>query len=179
MIGLPRHALAMVPVLALACVLGGCSAPAGRETQASPAQSAGSGPTLDPTAEPTGTPDPAAVPPTASIAVDGGDPVVAQLGTYTWGGMGSDSPWLPGTPIGVGGGETLHVTFDRTIDVADWAARYVPSLATGPDGALPLGPGDELGAFTTPPTGSWTVEVRVSFADGAGEASYFWQVTVT
>jgi hypothetical protein len=169
----------MLSVLSLASVLGGCSAPADGETQATPAQSAASSPTLDPTAEPTGTPDPAAGPPAASIAVEGGDPVVAQLGTYTWGGTGSDSPWLPGTPIGVGGGETLHITFDRAIDVADWAARYVPSVATDPDGSLSLGRGPDPGTFTAPPAGSWTVEVRVTFADGAGEASYFWQVSVT
>ena len=34
-------------------------------------------------------------PPAASIAVEGGDPVTGQLGTFTWGDGGSDSPWLP------------------------------------------------------------------------------------
>ena len=41
-------------------------------------------------------------PPVASIGVEGGDPVVGQLGTYAWAGGGSSSPWLPGAPIAVG-----------------------------------------------------------------------------
>src|SRR6266576_2728071 len=41
-------------------------------------------------------------PPSAALAADGGDPVVGQLGTYTWLDGGSDSPWLPGTTIAVG-----------------------------------------------------------------------------
>ena len=52
----------------------------------------------------------AAEPPAAALAVEGGDPVTGQLGTFTWGDGGSDSPWLPGAPIAVGTGEQLTVS---------------------------------------------------------------------
>ena len=39
-----------------------------------------------------------AEPPAATLAVEGGDPVAGQLGSFTWNGGGSDSPWLPGAP---------------------------------------------------------------------------------
>ena len=46
----------------------------------------------------------------ASLAVEGGDPVAGSLGSYTWAGGGSDSPWLPGAPMRVGSGERLRLT---------------------------------------------------------------------
>ena len=61
---------------------------------------------------PTASPTRRRIPPDASLAAEGGDPVPGQLGTFTWAGGGSDSPWLPGTPITVGAGESLTVTLD-------------------------------------------------------------------
>ncbi|MGH2474960.1 MAG: hypothetical protein ACRDIL_06825 [Candidatus Limnocylindrales bacterium] len=174
MTGQRRRAVVTAPILALACALGGCGAPAGTQAPASPSVSVGPSPALEATVAP----DVAARPPAASLAVEGGEPVVAQLGTYAWGDTGSDSPWLPGAPLAVGGDETLHVTFDRAVDVAEWTARFVPSAATGPAEAQILGSGAGPGSFVTPPAGSWTVEVHVTFAGGVGEASYFWKVAV-
>ena len=65
-------------------------------------------------------------PPAASLAVEGGDPVTGQLGTFTWGDGGSDSPWLPGAPIAVGTGEQLTVTDRR------WGRRGHLVCAPGP-----------------------------------------------
>ena len=59
----------------------------------------------------------AAEPPAASLAVEGGDPVVGQLGSFTWGDGGSDSPWLPGAPIPVGAGERLTVAIADGVGV--------------------------------------------------------------
>ena len=60
---------------------------------------------------PSATASPSATePPAATLAVEGGDPVTGQLGTFTWGDGGSDSPWLPGSPIAVGTGEHLTVS---------------------------------------------------------------------
>jgi hypothetical protein len=118
-------------------------------------------------------------PPTALLAAEGGDAVAGQLGTYTWGDGGSDSPWLPGTPITVGAGEPLTVTVVPAVPIATWRARSVPSAAGGPDGAALLGEGPGAPAFSAPGTGSWTVEVHVAFADGAGDASYFWALEIS
>lgn len=117
-------------------------------------------------------------PPSAIASVDGGDPVAAQLGTYTWGTTGSDSPWLRGAPIAVGPGEAMSIVFDPPIAAGSWTARYVPHARGGPDGAVALGEGGAPVGFPVPPPGIWTVELSVIFVDGQGSASYAWSVTV-
>jgi hypothetical protein len=115
-------------------------------------------------------------PPDAHLAAEGGDPVAGQLGSYTWADDGSDSPWLRGAPVTVGTGEPLSITLDPPVGVASWRARSVPSTADGPDGAVVLGEGVGAPAFAAPGAGAWTIEVHVTFADGAGDASYYWMV---
>lgn len=117
-------------------------------------------------------------PPTAWISVDGGDPVAGQLGSYTWGLAGSDAPWLRGAPITVGAGEAFRVVMDPVVGIAEWRARFVPYANDGPDGAVPLAAGVGEVAFAVPPTGEWTVELTVVFADRQGEARYAWAVRV-
>ena len=117
-------------------------------------------------------------PPPATLAVEGGDPVTGQLGTFTWGDGGSDSPWLPGSPIAVGTGERLSVSIVGPVAVATWSAKRVPEGATGGTGASGLGTGGPPIAFDAPETGSWSVQVTVDFDDGLGSATYYWLVTV-
>ncbi len=117
-------------------------------------------------------------PPTASLAAEGGDPVVGQLGTFTWGDGGSDSPWLPGAPVAVGSREPLTVTLADGPPVSGWTARRVRAGATSPAGAVAVGSGSGPIAFDAPATGSWTVEVAVTFADGLGSAAYFWRLDI-
>jgi hypothetical protein len=156
----------------LALGLSACTGPAGTSepvTTSAPVTTVG--PTATPTTNPTG-------PPAAIASVEGGDPVPAQLGTYTWAATGSDSPWLPGAPITVGAGEVLSIVFDPPVGIESWAARYVPSGQDGPDGAVGLGQGPPPTSFDVPPPGTWTVELAVVFADGQGSASYAWSVAV-
>jgi hypothetical protein len=143
---------------------------------ATPSRAATAVPSDPPTAPPD---DPAAGPPTALLAVEGGDPVAASLGTYTWRDGGSDAPWLTGSPLRVGANETLVMAFDPPVPIAGWSARYVPAGAPGPAGAIPLGEGADGPSFALPPPGSWSLELTVTFAGGLGEAHYFWQVDVT
>jgi hypothetical protein len=117
-------------------------------------------------------------PPDAAVAAEGGDPVTGQLGTYVWFESGTDSPWLPGSPLTVGPGEPLTVSFIPDGDVQAWTARYVPAAAQGPDRAITLGQGTGSPSFSAPGPGIWTVEVAVEFAAGAGQARYFWQLEV-
>jgi hypothetical protein len=123
-------------------------------------------------------PSAATEPPAASLSVEGGDPVTGQLGTFTWGDGGSDSPWLPGSPITVGAVEPLTVTIADGVGVATWSARRVPAGATDGTGAVSLGTGGPPIAFDAPATGSWSVQVIVDFVGGLGSASYYWLVTV-
>ena len=121
---------------------------------------------------------PAEGPPAARLAVEGGDPVTGQLGTYVWGDQGSDSPWLPGAPIAVGRGEPMTIRLSPRTAVVAWQARIVAADSSGPDGALPVGAGYGAPRFEAPKRGAWTLEVHLAFADGAGDASYFWRLDV-
>ena len=117
-------------------------------------------------------------PPSARLAADGGDPVTGQLGSYVWHDTGSDSPWLPGSPLTVGAGEPLVMTVDGGTSVASWRARMVPADHTDAVGATSLGEGAGPPAFRAPGTGRWTVQVEVTFPNQAGSASYAWLLDV-
>jgi len=160
----------------LMVVLAACSAPAVGSDPPTPNTNPPA-PTSSPIAA-----DPSRVangPPVARLSAEGGDPLTGLLGTYTWGDGGSDSPWLSGAAIAVGAGEPLSAAFDPVVAVESWRARSVPSTADGPDGASVLGQGGGDPTFAAPVAGSWTVEVHVVFASGAGDASYFWRLDVT
>jgi hypothetical protein len=117
-------------------------------------------------------------PPDALLSSEGGDPVAGQLGSYTWAGGGSDSPWLPGAPIAVGRGEPLQITLQPATAVASWAARRNPATATSGSGATALGEGTAVIAFPAPGPGAWTVEVTIRFT-GGGSATYAWRLDVS
>ena len=119
-----------------------------------------------------------AEPPAASLAVDGGDPVVGQLGSFTWNGGGSDSPWLPGSPITVGAGERLSVSLAGDPGVTEWTARRATPGSLDGAGAVGLGQGTAEVGFDAPPSGTWSVQLTVRFAGDRGSATYYWKVTV-
>ena len=181
----------MPAILAVALLAGACG-PAGRTGSAAPAASATSFSSAVPTAsavrpassvavEPATTARPSQVstePPAASLAVEGGDPVVGQLGSFTWDDGGSDSPWLPGTPMNVGAREPLTVTVGDGVAIAEWTARRVPAGTTNGTGAVGSGAGSGAVAFTAPALGTWSVQVAIRFADDLGSATYYWQLAV-
>jgi hypothetical protein len=132
---------------------------------------------IDPPASPT-TPTTRSEPPAATLSVEGGEPVIGQLGTFTWGDGGSDSPWLPGSPIAVGLGERLMVTVADSVAVATWSARRVPAGTSDGSGAVALGTGGPPIAFDSPPVGAWSVQLAVDFDGGLGSAWYYWLISV-
>src|SRR5262245_44297418 len=97
-----------------------------------------------------------AEPPAASLKAEGGDPVGGQLGSYTWDGSGSDSPWLQGSPIRVGAREPLTVTIAGDPAVGDWTVQRVEGGTTGGTGAIAMGSGQDVPIrFVAPAAGSW------------------------
>src|SRR5688500_217654 len=104
---IPRFLLGVTMLAAVAVACGPGGSPDGGGSQAPSPVGASAGPTG---------PAPSAAgrdaPPDAFLAVEGGDPVVGQLGTYVWLDTGSDSPWLPGAPLAVGAGEPLTLGLD-------------------------------------------------------------------
>ncbi len=171
----PTIALLSVVVVAGACAQAGAvpSSAAG----ASPAPSAVVASTeAGASSQPAGSA--MAEPPPASLNVEGGDPVVGQLGSFTWQDGGSDAPWLEGSPIRIAAGERLALTFGAPVGVAKWtASRVTPGNRDG-SGAIPVGTGSGAPVvLDAPPPGSWSIDVNVRFND-FDEASYFWLVTV-
>ena len=175
-----RQSIAMLAIALLAGACAGAS-PSG---SASPSD-VGSAPASDRPATLSAAPSASSTaslsttePPAASLAVEGGDPVTGQVGTFTWSDGGSDSPWLPGSPIVVGTGETLTVSIAGPIGVATWSAKRIPAGAMAGSGATGLGTGGPPIAFDAPEAGSWSVQVAVDFDGGLGSATYYWLVTV-
>ncbi len=126
----------------------------------------------------TSPPPAAAEPPSATLAVEGGDPVTGSLGSYTWAGGGSDSPWLPGEPIHAGPGEPLRLVVSDGVGIAAWSARRAPAGSVDGTGARPLGTGTGPVAFDAPGAGSWSVQVAIRFAHDLGSATYYWRLDV-
>jgi hypothetical protein len=123
------------------------------------------------------TPAPGSLPPDASLAAEGGDPIVGQLGSFTWADGGSDSPWLPGAPIGIGAGEPLRVTLADATPVGAWTAVRAPADSTTGAGAVAVGAGSGAIGFAIATPGRWTVAVTIGFVTG-GSATWYWQVDV-
>lgn len=143
-------------------------------------------PTIDPSegpspaasAGPAVTEPPIPEPPAATIAVEGGDPVVGELGSFTWRNSGSDAPWVPGAPIRIGSGEPLTLAFAAPVRITTWTVARTPGATFG-SGVVGMGEGSgEPIEFPAPPHGTWSVNVSVSFADNLGSAAYYWLITV-
>lgn len=148
------------------------------------------GPAASPVAipSPTTVPSPAVVvspssnsaepqPPSALLSIAARPAVAGALGGYTFRGTGSDSPWLPGTPIAVPAtGGAAQILLDPPVEIATWRARRAP-------------PGDKTGVTaTTTASGSGpvafsldgragTLVVLVEFADNQGSAAWYWQMS--
>jgi len=127
----------------------------------------------------TASPAQAEGPPGATLSVEGGDPLAGQLGSYTWAGGGSDSPWLQGSAVRAGAGEPLTVRLDRATVVADWAATRVVAGTTDGSGGVSLASAEgEPIRFIGPAAGHWSVQVQVRFDGGSDSATYYWLLEV-
>lgn len=160
----PAAAVRAALLFAAILVFGGCS-----DASPSPAAS------TEPPAEP------GAAPPAALLLVGDRFPVAGQLGTYIWRDGGSSSPWLPGTRAALPANVPLAFQFDVAVPIVRWNVRYVEAGVEGPNGAVVLGEGLIRGRVLESdvlPRGAWTVELRVSFANGLGNAIYFWEIIV-
>jgi hypothetical protein len=169
---------AILVLIVVGCALepAGATPPAGtlESVLVSPGPSVRAAPS--PSGEPS--PDQAETPPAAFLAVDGGDPVPGQVGTYALAASGSDGPWLHGTPMAVGAGESLALILTPAWPIDSWQARYVPAGQPDPTGAVSLATGRGDPVLEVPPVGAWTMEIGLTFTAGAGTANYFWRLAV-
>jgi len=164
-----RQAEALGPFALVAAIAIGCGVVTPAATIVPPSPTT----VVMPPTPPAATPGPAD-PPVATFSVEGGDPVIGQLGTYAWAGGGSSSPWLPGSPIAVGARETLTMQLRPHVVVTAWTAHIAPA---GGDGsrAIVYASGAGRPVLDAPRGGAWTVAVTVSFGP-LGSATYAWRV---
>ena len=133
----------------------------------------------DPTPPADGGPGTAA-PPVVTLTVPGLGDIAGELGSYTWGGSGSDSPWIAAKT-----GPRVLADTELAIAVADitadhWTAAWAPvsdgragnpvSSATGEDGA-PI-------RVTAPSVqGPWSLRIEAWFGN-QWHAAWYWRLEV-
>ena len=129
-----------------------------------------------------------ALPPDALLVLPDGSLHTGTLGSFVLGDHGTDAPWLPAfslPPVTVRAGTELTARFADATPIGFWQAIYAAADDTSAKVTRGLGereadspPLDEV-AFRAPPPGAWVVSVRLRFADGGGDAAYFWHLVVT
>ncbi len=112
-------------------------------------------------------------PPVARLAVAPQPAVDGALGSYTWLGAGSDSPWLPGAAVALPAGRTASITLEPAVAVASWRIRS--GTATG-DALQPVARGNALPIEFVVPDVPRTLQLTVEYGP-AGSAVYYWAVT--
>jgi hypothetical protein len=148
------------------------------EPSSEPAPSASSpSPTLSASVAPS-PPGPAVEPPKAFLGAEGDPGVAGDLGTYTFGGTGDDSPWLPGEPMVVPAGVPLAIRFDPPVEIGDWIVRITEAADFEGRNAAPYRAGSGPVTFVSPSAGAWSIAVSATFANGVGDATFYWRLSV-
>jgi hypothetical protein len=148
---------------------------------ATPRAEATAPPASEPASEPAApTPIPDAQPPDALLAGVAADPVAGDLGTFTWAGLTSDSPWVVGRAGGsADAGATLVVEFRPDVGEATWDATWARVA-----GGQAQQPGDVSDPATGPvrvtlpaEPGTWSLQLFARFGPGR-DAAWYWRVEV-
>lgn len=168
--------LVLVGLAGAGCAEPGSSLVVGATAISAP--SATSTPSAQPPAAATAEAPSIPLPPDATLGVEGGDPVIGELGSFSWENTGSGSPWLPGAPIRIGRGEMLFMALSEPAGLANWTVGRTPADTPGLD-IVGIAEGvTGMVRFPAPPAGTWSVNVNVWFVGGLGSASYYWLVEV-
>ncbi len=122
---------------------------------------------------------------TAEIEGDGGG-VAGTLGSYTFDGRGSDSPWpafgsLPG--LTVPPSQPLIIRFGDGAAIGGWSAGIAAwddatGAAVSDAGYRDDGPATAQIEIEPLPTGRWVLIARLFRADGRGDGVTYWAITV-
>jgi hypothetical protein len=106
--------------------------------------------------------------------------VAGELGTFFWGGLGSDSPWvLPTTDLLVAPGVALAVTLDPGLPQERWTAAWAPVRDAGAGAVEAVAEGSRGPVELTAPgqPGSWGLLLELHF-QGGQRAAWYWSVVV-
>lgn len=119
-------------------------------------------------------------PPDAFLAGPTGGPVAGALGSYSWDGLVSDSPWIvPPMASPLDPARRLRVRLRGGPAVSRWTARWarVRNGEAGTPRLAAMGAGTPLTIDGPPGPGGWSLQVDVRF-DGGGRATWYWRVRV-
>lgn len=146
--------------------------------EATPVESRGAPATA--TAGPTEVPSESSGPPDAALVGPADGPVAGDLGTFSWDGLVSDSPWIvPSRAAVLSTGRHLRVRFDGGPPVGAWIARWarIRDGVAGDPSTAGSGDGKPLAIGAPPGPGDWSLQVEARF--GGGErAVWYWRVKV-
>lgn len=187
--------LAGIALVVVALAAAGCLGGTGRSQRPSdlPSAAASGGPSVEPSpthregvtpgassAEPIATETASSVPPDAFLGGPTGGPVAGELGSFSWDGLVSDSPWIvPPTASPLDPARHLRVRLSGGPAVASWTARWA-KVRNGEAGTPRLagsGAGAPLAIGAPPGPGGWSLQVDVRFEAG-GRAAWYWRVQV-
>ena len=126
-------------------------------------------------------PPPDSPEPPRAILVGGADgPETGDLGTFSWDGLVSDSPWIvqrTGSPVTPG--TRLRVRFDPRLQPRAWIARWAP-IRHGEAGSprnAGSGDGGRVAVDAPMEAGPWSLQLDATFADGR-RAVWYWRLGV-
>jgi hypothetical protein len=114
------------------------------------------------------------------MAVDGGPATIGDLGTFSWNGLVSDSPWILGrAAVAVQSSGSLQADVAGRFAVRDWIAQWARVVngdtQPGEDAAAA---GFRLPIVLNPPSpGAWSLRLEVGYED-VGRANWYWRVDV-
>ncbi|MCJ7712091.1 MAG: hypothetical protein MUQ32_14815 [Chloroflexi bacterium] len=166
-----------VAMTTAACSVGGLPTP-GPSADASAPTPASAAPDATPIPSPRPTEVPG--PPSASLAGGLEGPVAGDLGTFYWGGLGSDSPWIvPSSALHTRAGTPLLVALDPALVPERWTVSWTP-IRDGTAGRI----ADRMERARNPITfmapvqaGAWGAQVELHFPSGERTA-FYWRVDV-
>jgi hypothetical protein len=120
----------------------------------------------------------------------GGSVHPGALGSWSYRESHSDAPWQAAAGLTLtslsAGTSSLGVALPDDQPFVRWSARYAAAGDPTANVIWPLGSGGAAdgsdrfsqATFDAPPSGEWVLEVRLSFPDDEGGASYYWLVMV-
>ena len=150
------------------------SEPASSAVSSTPSATASSTPSTEPAA----TDGPA--PPDAVLLGTGSGPAMGALGTFSWDGLVSDSPWIvPRRGVDAAPGTPLRVRFASGPAQVDWTARW--ARIRGGEARTPRaagsGDGGRIRVDAPVEAGDWSLQLEARFP-GGGRAAWYWRVVV-
>lgn len=126
------------------------------------------------------------LPPIARLLLPDGTVAAAKLGSFAYRESFADTPWLAAASlerVDVPNGVTkATVALLPGTSFVRWSAAYAAAADPQAEVITPLDAGEgqprERVELDMPSTGEWVLQVHLTFSDLAGDATYYWLVSV-